>query len=401
MNKFKALGVSDELVEALVMQGIKVPTPIQAMCIPKIYDKMDVIGEAQTGTGKTLAFLLPIFDQIDKSDFSTQVLIVTPTRELAIQITEEAKKLSKFMEVSVLAAYGGQDVASQLRKLNKGVQVIIATPGRLLDHVRRGSIDLTSLNTLVLDEADQMLLMGFKNEVDLILSFTNKNKQTLCFSATINSKVKKLAYKIMVNPEVVQVKKINVTLDNIKQTVIETTDRKKQAALCQVLNEDNPFMGIIFCRTKRRVDKLEEELHMKGYNVQKLHGDISQSKREKIMKSFKNAEIQYLIATDVASRGLDISGVSHVYNYDVPEDAETYIHRMGRTGRAGESGHSFIFVAPKDKDYIDGIERAIGMTLARKDIVVDEHTKAETNNRISKKKRIHISKNKIDYSAKK
>lgn len=401
MSKFNDLGVSNELVNALASQGIKLPTPIQNMCIPKIYDDLDVIGEAQTGTGKTLAFLLPIFDRLDESDLSTQVLIISPTRELAIQITDEAMKLSKFKDVSILAAYGGQDVGSQLRKLKTGIQVIIATPGRLLDHVRRGSIDLNTIKVLVLDEADQMLLMGFKNEVDLILSYTNKKKQVLCFSATINSKVKKLAYKIMTDPVILQVKKESVTLDNIEQLVIETTDRKKQAALCHILNEDNPFMGIIFCRTKRRVDKLEEELHIKGYNVQKLHGDITQSKREKIMKSFKNAEIQYLIATDVASRGLDISGVSHVYNYDIPEDPESYIHRIGRTGRAGEKGHSYIFLAPKDKEYLTAIEKAIDLELPKREIEVDEDTKSINHNLKSKlkKKRVHV-KNKIDYRPK-
>ncbi len=395
MSKFKDLGVSDSLVEALKKQGIKTPTPIQNMCIPKIYDNFDVIGEAQTGTGKTLAFLLPIFDNLDPSDLSTQVLILSPTRELAIQITEVAKKLSVVKEINILAAYGGQDIQSQLNKLTKGVQMIIATPGRLLDHIGRGSIDLSRLSYLVLDEADQMLHLGFRNEVDLIISYTNKTKQTLCFSATIDSKVKKLAYKTMKNPLVLQVEKESIILDSISQLVIETTDRKKQAALCQLLNEDNPFMSIIFCRTKRRVDKLEEELHMKGYNVQKLHGDITQSKREKIMKSFKNAEIQYLIATDVASRGLDISGVSHVYNYDIPEDPESYVHRIGRTGRAGGSGFSYIFVAPKDLEYLRAIEESIKHKIPKRAIEVNDDIRSNQDmTKANKKKRINAySKN--------
>lgn len=386
MSNFKKLGVSDNLIEALKQQGIKIPTPIQEMCIPIIYGGEDVIGEAQTGTGKTLAFLLPIFDNLDLEDLSTQALILSPTRELALQITEESKKLAKFKEASILAAYGGQDVQSQLRKLNKGIQIIIATPGRLIDHLRRGSVDLSNLKVMVLDEADQMLHLGFRNDVDLIMSFTSSKKQTLCFSATINAKVKKLAYKTMTNPVVLQVDNETVIHENINQLVIETTDRKKQSALCQLLNEDNPFMSIIFCRTKRRVDKLEDELHLKGYNVQKLHGDITQSKREKIMKAFKNAEIQYLIATDVASRGLDISGVSHIYNYDVPEDPESYVHRIGRSGRAGEKGFSYIFVDPKDKEYLKGIEDLIDFKIERRIIEVSEDIRSIYEVKKNKKK---------------
>ncbi len=366
MINFKDLGLSDEILGALKTQGIFNPTPIQEQSIKLIKDGSDVIGEAQTGTGKTLAFLLPMFENISPDLDVIQGLIVTPTRELAIQITQEAKKLKAGKDLNILAAYGGKDITAQLKKLKRSIHLVIATPGRLLDHLRRNTIDLDGLKTLVLDEADQMLHMGFKNEVESIIKQTPKHRQTLCFSATMNSGVKKLAYKYMNNPKVVAIEKEEITLKNIKQFLIETTDRRKQADLCRVLDEDNPFMAIIFCRTKRRVDKLEEALFAKGYNCQKIHGDLTQAKREKVMKAFKKTEIQYLIATDVAARGLDIGGVTHVYNYDIPENAESYIHRIGRTGRAGEKGYAYLFVAPKDKNTLNTIEKEIELRIPRK-----------------------------------
>lgn len=356
---FNELGINDSLIKLLKKNGISTPTPIQEECIKAIKDGKDVIGEAQTGTGKTLAFLLPIFENITLNDNFIQGLIITPTRELAIQITDEAKKLTAYKDVNILAAYGGKDVSSQLKKLNKNVHLLIATPGRLLDHLSRGSIDLSKLKTLVIDEADQMLLMGFKKEVESIINYTTNKRQTLCFSATLNSEVKKLAYRYTDNPISVSIKKETITLDTIKQEVVISTDRHKQEALCSVLDEDNPFMAIIFCRTKVRVDKLEEDLSIKGYNCEKLHSDIPQAKRERIMKSFRKADLQYLIATDVAARGLDISGVDYIYNYDIPENAESYIHRIGRTGRAGQSGYTCMFVAPKDMKTFEEIQEGI------------------------------------------
>lgn len=365
---FKELGISENIIEVLKKTGIKEPTPIQERCIPSVKEGKDVIAEAQTGTGKTLAFLLPIFENINPELENVQCLIITPTRELAIQITDVANNLKEAKDINILAAYGGKDIASQIKKLNKNIHLIIATPGRLLDHIGRETVDLSKLRTLVLDEADQMLLMGFKKEVEDIIKVTPKTRQTLCFSATLNSDVKKLAYKYMKNPLSVSVQKDSITLDTIKQHVVETTDRRKQEALFSVLNEDRPFMAIIFCRTKVRVDTLEEAMHSKGYNCEKLHSDILQSKRERIMKSFRNGDIQYLIATDVASRGLDISGVGHIYNYDIPENPESYIHRIGRTGRAGESGYTCLFVAPKDMETLNEIETAIGFKIERRNI---------------------------------
>ncbi|QSX07086.1 DEAD/DEAH box helicase [Sedimentibacter sp. zth1] len=357
--EFNQLGINENFINILKKSGITTPTPIQNECIAIVKNHNDVIAEAQTGTGKTLAFLLPIFENTSLVDDHIQSLIITPTRELAIQITNEAKKLCEAKNINILAAYGGKDVASQLKKLKKNVHMLIATPGRLLDHLQRGSINLSNLKTLVIDEADQMLLMGFKKEVEDIIKATPSSRQTLCFSATISSEVKKLAYRYAKNPFNISIKKENITLDTIKQEVIFTTDRHKQEALCKALDEDNPFMAIIFCRTKVRVNKLEEDLSTKGYNCEKLHSDIPQAKRERIMKSFRKCDIQYLIATDVASRGLDISGVDNIYNYDCPENAESYIHRIGRTGRAGNKGYTCVFVASKDKRNFEGIENEI------------------------------------------
>lgn len=365
MINFKELGISNDLIQNLKTQGINTPTPIQEESIRLIKNGNDIIAEAQTGTGKTLAFLLPMFENMSPNIDTIQGLIVTPTRELAIQITEEAMKLKKSKDLNILSAYGGKDIGSQLNKLKGNIHLIIATPGRLLDHLERNTIDLKNLKTLVLDEADQMLLMGFKNEVEKIIKHSSTKHQTLCFSATMNSDVKKLAYRYMKDPKQVIIQKQEVTLKNIKQVVIETTDRKKLDALCKVLDETNPFMAIIFCRTKRRVDKLEVDLYQRGYNCKKLHGDLTQSKRERVMKDFKNTDIQYLIATDVAARGLDITGVTHIYNYDIPENAESYIHRIGRTGRAGEKGWAYLFIDPKDKGTLNLIEKGIQSKITR------------------------------------
>ena len=365
---FKELGISNNIIDVLKKSGIKNPTEIQSKSIVPILNGKDVIAEAQTGTGKTLAFLLPIFEKISVKDKGIQCLIVSPTRELALQITEESKKLAEGKALGVLAMYGGKDIGAQLKKLQGNINIVIATPGRLLDHIKRKTVDLSKVKTMVIDEADQMLLMGFKNEIEAIMREVPKKRQTLCFSATMDSAVKKLAYRYMNDPSVVSAKKEEVTLKNINQEVVETTDRFKREALCKVLDEDNPFMAIIFCRTKRRANELEAVMHRRKYNCEVIHSDIPQNKRERIMRAFRNADIQYLIATDVAARGLDIGGVSHIYNYDIPEKVETYIHRIGRTGRAGEEGYTCLFVDPKDFRLLGEIEEEIKFKIKRREI---------------------------------
>lgn len=365
MATFKQLGINKELEEGLKKNGILNPTPIQEQSIPSLLSGRDVIAKAQTGTGKTLAFLLPIFEKIDLNKKDIQALIVTPTRELAIQITDEAKKLSKSKDVNVLSVYGGQDVENQIRKLKNGVHLVIGTPGRILDHLKRGTINFGKLENLVLDEADQMLHMGFLADVESIIRQTPKRRQTMLFSATMREDIKRLAKEYMNDSKNITVETKNVTLDKVEQVVVETTDRRKQDALIESLDKYNPFLAIIFCRTKRRVKTLNEALQMKGYNSDEIHGDLSQAKRERVMKNFREAKLQYLVATDVAARGIDVEGITHIFNYDIPEDAESYIHRIGRTARAGKSGVAVTFVTPRNVEELNAIEKKIKMSIRK------------------------------------
>ncbi|QGQ46249.1 DEAD/DEAH box helicase [Metabacillus sediminilitoris] len=366
MTDFLQLGIRKEINYTLKSLGLVTPTPIQEKTIPTIISGKDVIAQAQTGTGKTLAFVLPILEKIDTNSSDIQALILTPTRELAQQITKEIKKMIENLdEVNVLAVYGGQDVAHQLKKLKGAQHIVVATPGRLLDHIRRETIDLSTVQMLVLDEADQMLHMGFLPEVDDIIYETLSTRQTMLFSATMPSEIKSLAKKYMIEPENIQVKKTRITVDEIKQVVVETTDRRKQATLFHLLQEHRPFLGIIFCRTKIRAKKLYDALIANGYEADELHGDLTQAKREKAMKRFREAKIQFLVATDVAARGIDVEGITHVFNYDIPQDVESYVHRIGRTGRAGGDGVAFTLVAPKDYDFLHMIEKGINQTLEK------------------------------------
>lgn len=362
---FLQLGINPRLEKALKGIQITKPTPIQEQTIPLLLEGKDVIAQAQTGTGKTFAFMLPIIEKINVTQSNVQALIIAPTRELAIQITNEAKKLSSSNGVNILAAYGGQDVASQVKKLKGNIHIVIGTPGRLLDHLRRGTVDFWKLRFLVLDEADQMLHMGFLPDVEEIMAQTSKHRQTMFFSATMPQQVRALAARYMNKPAQVQVESENITLEEIKQIVVETTDRGKLNALIQAFENYNPFLSIIFCRTKRRAKALNESLQKHGFKTDELHGDLSQAKREKVMKAFREFKIQALVATDVAARGLDIEGITHVFNYDIPQDPESYIHRIGRTGRAGEKGIAVTFVAPKDKQELFDIERAIKTKIER------------------------------------
>ena len=365
---FKNLNIASNLINLLSKNGIVNPTPVQIDTIPEIIKGKDIIAKSKTGSGKTLAFLLPLLQGLSNEAKNPEVLVLSPTRELAIQITDEANKFN-INEIGILAAYGGKDVGSQLKKLNRGVNLVIATPGRLLDHIERDSINLSKIKTVVIDEADQMLLMGFKNEIEKVMSRVPKKTQVLCFSATIDSTVKKLAYRYMEDPKVIDITENESSkVPNITQEVIKTTDRWKVDALAKALEEDNPFMAIIFCRTKRRADELELKLAEKGIKAAKLHSDIPQSKREKLMKSFKACDIQYLIATDVAARGIDVSGVTHIYNYDCPENVESYIHRIGRTGRAGDSGYTCLITDPKNYPVLEEIEEYLGFKIKERDI---------------------------------
>ncbi|WP_186575995.1 DEAD/DEAH box helicase [Aquibacillus kalidii] len=369
MKQFTNLGVSEHLSNILKNNGIQEPTPIQEKAIPVLLKKKDVVGQAQTGTGKTLAFLLPILEMINPEQKEVQALVLSPTRELALQISSELNKLAKEVEgINTLAVYGGQDIQAQLNKLKNSVHIVVATPGRLLDHIRRETIDLSSVSMFVLDEADQMLHMGFLPEVESVMEQLQEERQTMLFSATMPTEVRKLVKQYTKNAENIKVEGSRITLDEITQMVIETTDREKQAKLMTVLDQFRPFLAIIFCRTKRRAMKLNAALQGFGYLSDELHGDLSQAKREKVMKRFREMKIQYLVATDVAARGLDVEGVTHVINYDIPEDVESYIHRIGRTGRAGGQGIAITFAAPKDSQYLKMIEKGIKGQLKRKQV---------------------------------
>lgn len=363
---FTALGISPELSDLLQQDGINDPTPIQRQAIPLLLNGQDIIAQAQTGTGKTIAFALPILQRIDVNKNQVQALILTPTRELAIQITSELKKLAPAVDATVLAAYGGQDVEAQIRKLQNSPHIVVATPGRLIDHMKRETVNLGKLSMLVLDEADQMLHMGFLPEVESIITQTPRARQTMLFSATIPDAIRRLALDYMKTPADIRVRSANITLDSIQQLVIETTDRGKQKALVQLLEQHQPYLAVIFCRTKVRAKKLNAALQDLGFASDELHGDLTQAKREQVMKRFRDARLQVLVATDVAARGLDVEGVTHVYNYDVPQEGELYIHRIGRTGRAGHEGMAITLATPYDKSALLLIEQSINAKLDRR-----------------------------------
>lgn len=365
---FEQLVNEPKIVRKLQQEGIVEPTEIQREAIPVLRQGRDLIGQAQTGTGKTLAFLLPILENIDISA-GVQALIVTPTRELALQITDELHKLASLLDVGVLAVYGGQDVERQIRKLSQQksrVQVVVGTPGRLLDHMRRGTLDLSELSFLVLDEADQMLDLGFLGEIETIIRHTPSTRQTAMFSATMPPTIRSLAARYMKLPQEIRVQAKNIVLRDIEQIAVQTTDRQKQDTLAGLLEEYKPFLAIAFCRTKRRAATLNEGLLRRGYLSDELHGDLSQKKREQVMARFREAKIQILVATDVAARGLDVEGVTHVFNYDIPHDVESYIHRIGRTGRAGETGVAVTLFAPRDREFLHMIEKGIHMELDKR-----------------------------------
>ncbi|MEH7249783.1 DEAD/DEAH box helicase [Neobacillus niacini] len=397
MPDFISVGISESTVNNLREFGVSKPTPIQEKAIPLVMAGKDVIAQAQTGTGKTFAFILPILEKIDLQAAHIQALVVTPTRELALQITDEFKKLTNGIDgVDVLAVYGGQDVDKQLKKLKKNVQIVVGTPGRLLDHIGRGTVQLSNVSFLVLDEADQMLHIGFLKEVEDIIRETPKTRQTMLFSATMPEEIRVLANKHMRKPEYVQVEKTQGPAENVKLIAMHTIDRAKQATLIQLVETHRPYMALIFCRTKRRVSKLYEVLKSHKYLCDELHGDLSQAKREQVMKRFRDGDIQLLIATDVAARGLDVEGVTHVFNYDIPQDSESFVHRIGRTGRAGTKGVAITFYSSDDRPTLDMIEKELNITIQKQNIGNDglsEEKKPSTKQTPTKKKTFNSNKN--------
>lgn len=365
MKDFKPLGICDPLIEALHKQGIKSPTPIQEQAIPLIFKGGDIIGRAQTGTGKTLAFLLPLIQRIHVDVNQEQVLIIAPTRELIKQIADEAKQLAAPLGVDVLPLIGGKTIEGQLQQLGRRPHIILGTPGRLLDHAKRGSLHLDSIRKIVLDEADQMLHMGFLPDIENIISQTNGSRQLLLFSATIPDKIRALAKSYMTKPISVTIQGAHITLDSIEQKVYVMNEEDKLQFLVNKIKEDNPFLAIVFCNTKEGAIRLSYHLVAEGLNIGELHGDMTQGRRTQVLKEFAKARTQILVATDIAARGIDIEGVSHVYNYDVPHDVDYYIHRIGRTGRAGTEGIAITLATPQEESWLRRIERSIQATLTK------------------------------------
>jgi ATP-dependent RNA helicase DeaD len=353
---FKDLGISEQLRKSINEMGFEEATPIQSQTIPLALQGEDVIGQAQTGTGKTAAFGIPLTEKIDTTQDRIQGIVIAPTRELAIQVSEELYKIGRTKRTRVLAIYGGQDIGRQIRSLKKQPHIIVGTPGRLLDHINRKTMRLNDVNTVVLDEADEMLNMGFIEDIEKILENVPEDHQTLLFSATMPGPIQRIAERFMSEPKVVKVKAKEVTVPNIQQYYLETQEKKKFDVLTRLLDIQSPELAIVFGRTKRRVDELSEALTVRGYAAQGIHGDLTQAKRMSVLRQFKEGSIDVLVATDVAARGLDISGVTHVYNFDVPQDPESYVHRIGRTGRAGKTGVAMTFVTPREMGQLKNIE---------------------------------------------
>jgi len=363
---FRDLGLSEKVLKALDDMGFEEPSPIQEQTIPMLLSGKDVIGQAQTGTGKTAAFGVPIVERWDLKVRAVQALVLTPTRELAIQVAEEVTKIGKYARLKTIAIYGGQSIDRQIRSLHFGVDVVIGTPGRIMDHMRRGTLKLHDVRILVLDEADEMLDMGFIEDIEFILKETPAERQTLLFSATMPDEIRRLAGRYMREPVLIQVSPQQLTVPQIEQFFYEVRPAFKTEALCRVLDMEDVERGICFCRTKKGVDELVEGLQARGYLAEGIHGDMNQAQRSRVMTRFKEGGVELLVATDVAARGLDIPDVTHVFNYDIPQDPESYVHRIGRTGRAGKAGTAITYIAAREFAQLRLIERGVRTRIVRK-----------------------------------
>lgn len=364
MKDFKDFGFSEEIIDLLKKQGIVTPTEAQKLAIPKIRQKGDLIFQSQTGTGKTLAYLLPIFEKL-KNIPVTQVLIISPTRELALQIGKVAAKLAEVTGHETAVIHGGNDFIKENEKLKKSPALVIGTPGRLLDQLNHKRLNLSKVNRIVLDEADEILRRGFLEETEALIKETAADRDILLFSATMPQAVRAIAARYMKNPREILLKAEEVNLKNICQETVTVREDTKLDTLCSLINEHNPYLALVFCRTKEKAASVAFELAKRGYLADELHGDLTQAQRKKVLQDFRSAKLQILAASDLAARGLDIEGVTHVYNYDLPIDAESYIHRIGRTGRGGKEGVSVTFVTEKEYDKLRKIESAIRAKLSR------------------------------------
>jgi ATP-dependent RNA helicase DeaD len=367
--QFEQLPLSKEVLKSVFDMGFREASPIQAEAIPYLLEGRDIIGQAQTGTGKTAAFAIPVIERLDPKQRNIQALILCPTRELAVQVTEEFRKLLKYrQDLSVVSIYGGEPIARQFRALSRNPQIIVGTPGRLLDHFRRGSIRLNKVQMVVLDEADEMLDMGFRDDIETIVRATPKARQTVLFSATMSRPILELAAQYQRDPHHVKVAQAPREALKIEQLYVEVQQRKKLSTLVYLIEFHQLKLALVFCNTKRQVDELVMLLRDHGYSADGLHGGLTQPKRDKVMNGFRKGTVQFLIATDVAARGIDVRNIEAVFNYDLPQDIENYIHRIGRTGRAGKSGRAYTFVERKELHQLKKIGRTTNGALARQEV---------------------------------
>ena len=366
---FESLGLGERTLKAVKAKGFEEPSEIQAACIPLLLKEgTEVVGQAQTGTGKTAAFALPILETVDEEKKSVQALILTPTRELALQVSEEINSLKGDRKTEVTPIYGGASMEIQLRKLKRGVQIVVGTPGRILDHIKRGTLDLSNLVFMVLDEADEMLDMGFIEDIEEVLKNVPETRRMLMFSATMPPQIQKLAENFMKNPTLVRTQKTDAATPQADQIYFEVKEADKIEALTRIIDRDPDFYGVIFCRTKLQCDEIGHKLQARGYDAEALHGDLSQRERETILRKMKERVIRILVATDVAARGLDIQDLTHIINYSLPSDPEIYIHRVGRTGRAGKEGTAITFITPSEARRFSYIKKASKSEIRKEEI---------------------------------
>ncbi|MHC1683546.1 MAG: DEAD/DEAH box helicase [Clostridiaceae bacterium] len=385
-TKFRDLGLNDNILKAIDDMGFEEPSKIQAEVIPVLLDGSDVIGQAQTGTGKTLAFGAPILSNFIRNDKKISSIILTPTRELAIQVNDELARISKYSKAKLLPVYGGQPIDRQIRAIRNGIDVVVGTPGRVLDLIRKKVIDLNCIQFLVLDEADEMLNMGFIDDIEEIIKNCNPERQTLLFSATMPNEIKKLASRYMKDDaKHISIVKNSMTTSSVSQFYFEIKQKSRFETLCRILDVDDPTAAIIFCKTKRGVDELVESMQSRGYNVEGMHGDMNQNQRMNTLRKFKEGNLEILVATDVAARGIDVENVTHVFNYDLPQDVESYVHRIGRTGRANKEGVAYTLVTPREYMTLKQIEKSTKGKIKRKEIpTIDEIFYAKYENILDK-----------------
>ena len=356
--RFEEMGLSEEIQKAVRYMGFEEASPIQAKAIPAMISRIDLIGQAQTGTGKTAAFGIPILEKVDPKLKKLQAIVLCPTRELAIQVADEIRNLSRYMHgIKVLPIYGGQDIVKQIRSLKSGTQIVIGTPGRVMDHMRRKTMKLDFVHTVVLDEADEMLNMGFREDIEFVLSGVPEERQTVLFSATMPKPIMEITKKFQNNAKVIKVTKKELTVPNIEQYYYDVKPKKKEEVLSRLLDIYSPRLSVVFCNTKKQVDLLVNALLGRGYFAAGLHGDMKQEQRDRVMQGFRTGKTEILVATDVAARGIDVDEVEAVFNYDLPQDDEYYVHRIGRTGRAGREGRAFSFVSGKEVYKLKEIQR--------------------------------------------